>query len=78
MSETQPKPNDGPAQPAVGFGPDAGGKFSQEDDHHPAADWGAAIGVGLARLKQHERIDGARVVFEINHVVEISPSGAEP
>ena len=30
-----------PGRPAVGRGPNAGGGFSQEDYHHPAAGWGA-------------------------------------
>ena len=67
MSKTQPNPDGGPAEPAIGFGPNAGGEFSQEDYHHPAAAWGAAISVGLVLLKQHELIDGARVVFKMNH-----------
>ena len=53
--------------PAIGCGPNAGGAFSQEDYHHPAAAWGAAISVGLVLLKQHELIDGTRVVFKMNH-----------
>jgi hypothetical protein len=53
--------------PAVGSGPNAGGAFSQEDYHHPAAGWGAAMSVGLVVLRQHELIDGARVVFKMNH-----------
>jgi anaerobic selenocysteine-containing dehydrogenase len=67
MSETQPNPDDGPARPAVGFEPNAGGKFSQENYHDPAAAWRAAISVGLVLLRQHELIDGARVVFKMNH-----------
>jgi molybdopterin-dependent oxidoreductase alpha subunit len=53
--------------PAVGFGPNTDGGFSQQDYHHPAAGWGAAKSVGLVLLKQHELIDGARVVFKMNH-----------
>jgi molybdopterin-dependent oxidoreductase alpha subunit len=67
MSETEHNPDGKPSEPAVGFGPNAGGKFSQEDYHHPAAGWGAAISVGLVLLKQHELLDGARVVFKMNH-----------
>jgi hypothetical protein len=33
--------NESPAA-AVGFGPNRGGDFSQEDYHHPAAGWGVA------------------------------------
>ncbi|MDR3635855.1 MAG: FdhF/YdeP family oxidoreductase [Isosphaeraceae bacterium] len=55
------------AAPAVGCGPNAGGAFSQEDYHHPAAAWGAALSVGLVLLKQHELLDGTRVVFNMNH-----------
>jgi len=54
-------------QPAVGFGPNAGGAFSQEDYHHPAAAWGAAISVSKVLLKQHELLEGPRVVFKMNH-----------
>lgn len=53
--------------PAIGCGPNAGGLFSQEDYHHPAAAWGAATSVGLVLLKQHELLDGTRVVFKMNH-----------
>ncbi len=53
--------------PAIGCGPNSGGAFSQEDYHHPAAAWGAAISVGLVLLKHHELIDGTRVVFKMNH-----------
>ncbi len=67
MSDTQPNPDDHTVRPAVGFGPNLGGKFSQEDYHHPAAGWGAAISVGLVLLKQNELIDGTRVVFKMNH-----------
>ena len=56
-----------PDRAAVGYGPNAGGRFSQEDYHHPAAAWGAAISVGSVLLKQHELIDGTRVVFKMNH-----------
>ena len=54
-------------QPAIGFGPNSGGAFSQEDYHHPAAAWGAAISVSKVLLKQHELLDGTRVVFKMNH-----------
>jgi molybdopterin-dependent oxidoreductase alpha subunit len=56
-----------PTSSAKGCGPNAGGAFSQEDYHHPAAGWGAAMSVGLVLLKQHELIDGTRVVFNMNH-----------
>ena len=53
--------------PAVGFGPNAGGEFSQESYHHPAAGWGAAKSVGMMLLRQGELIDGTRAVFKMNH-----------
>ena len=53
--------------PAVGFGPNTGGAFSQEDYHHPAAGWGAAKSVSLVLLRNHEVVNGARVVFKMNH-----------
>jgi molybdopterin-dependent oxidoreductase alpha subunit len=56
-----------PTAPAIGCGPNAGGAFSQEDYHHPAAGWGAALSVCRVLLKQRELIDGARVVFKMNH-----------
>jgi molybdopterin-dependent oxidoreductase alpha subunit len=54
-------------RPAVGFGPNHGGEFSQKDYHHPSAGWGAAKSVGLVLLNQNELIDGTRVVFKMNH-----------
>ena len=67
MAETNRIPEESPIPPAIGFGPNAGGAFSQEDYHHPAAAWGAAMSVGLVLLRQHELIDGTRVVFDMNH-----------
>jgi molybdopterin-dependent oxidoreductase alpha subunit len=67
MTETNRAPEESPTAPAVGYGPNADGAFSQEDYHHPAAGWGAAMSVGLVLLKQHELIDGTRVVFKMNH-----------
>src|SRR5260221_425345 len=57
----------GGAKPAVGFGPNREGSFSQEDYQHPAAGWGAAISVSKVLIKQGELIDGTRVVFKMNH-----------
>jgi molybdopterin-dependent oxidoreductase alpha subunit len=57
----------GAAKPAVGFGPNREGSFSQEDYQHPAAGWGAAISVSKVLIKQGELIDGTRVVFKMNH-----------
>jgi molybdopterin-dependent oxidoreductase alpha subunit len=54
-------------KPAIGFGPNSGGPFSQEDYHHPAAGWGAAMSVSKVLMKQHELIEGTRVVFKMNH-----------
>ena len=67
MPETPSIDDSDQTQPAVGFGPNTGGAFSQEDYHHPAAAWGAAISVSTVLLKQHELLDGARVVFKMNH-----------
>ena len=55
------------AQPAIGFGPNRGGNFSQEDYHHPAAGWGAAISVSKVLISQGELINGTRAVFKMNH-----------
>src|SRR5260370_1316727 len=52
---------------AVGFGPNAGGTFSQENYHDPAAGWGAAKSVSGVLLKQGEILDGTRVVLKMNH-----------
>src|ERR1700738_888965 len=54
-------------KPAIGFGPNRGGSFSQEDYHHPAAGWGAAISVSKVLIRQGELIDGTRAVFKMNH-----------
>src|SRR5262245_14890214 len=66
MSDVNSNGKETPTQ-AVGFGPNAGGSFSQKDYHHPAAGWGAAKSVSLALLRQHEVINGARVVINMNH-----------
>ena len=54
-------------KPAAGYGPNAGGPFSQEDYHHPAAGWGAAMSVTKVLIKQHELIEGVEVVHKMNH-----------
>ncbi len=53
--------------PARGCGPNSGGAFSQADYHHPAAAWGAALSVARVLLKEREILNGARVVFKMNH-----------
>jgi molybdopterin-dependent oxidoreductase alpha subunit len=55
------------AEAAIGFGPNRGGDFSQQDYHHPAAGWGAAISVSKVLIEQGELIDGTRAVFKMNH-----------
>ena len=55
------------AEPAIGFGPNRGEAFSQEDYHHPAAGWGAAISVSKVLIRQGELIEGTRAVFKMNH-----------
>jgi CheY-like chemotaxis protein len=70
MPETdngEPSNGNCPPVPAVGCGPNAGGRFSQTDYHHPAAAWGAAKSVGLTLVRQGEIIDGVRAVFRMNH-----------
>src|SRR5437016_4448328 len=67
MSESGRASESEDPKPAVGFGPNAGGGFSQEDYHHPAAGWGAAKSVSLVILRNHEVVNGARVVFKMNH-----------
>ena len=63
---TESNQSDG-AKPAVGFGPNRLGASSQEDYHHPAAGWGAAVSVSKVLIKQGELVDGTRVVFKMNH-----------
>jgi anaerobic selenocysteine-containing dehydrogenase len=58
--------NESPAA-AVGFGPNAAKAFSQENYHHPAAGWGAAMSVTEVLLKQGEILDGTRAVLKMNH-----------
>lgn len=58
---------DGPPEPAAGCGPNASGRFSQKDYHHPGAAWGAAKSVALTLLRQREVIDGVRAIFRMNH-----------
>lgn len=67
MSDTNRDEKTTPPVPAVGFGPNAGGGFSQKDYTHPAAGWGASKSVGLVLLRQHELIDGTRAVLNMNH-----------
>jgi molybdopterin-dependent oxidoreductase alpha subunit len=57
----------GAVKPAVGFGPNDGGAFSQEDYRHPAAGWGAAKSVSQVLLKRRELVQGVRVVLKMNH-----------
>ena len=67
MLESEDTRESNEPKPAVGFGPNREGAFSQEDYHHPAAGWGAAKNVSLVLLKNHEVVNGARVVFKMNH-----------
>jgi len=53
--------------PATGYGQKDSGDFSQSDYHHPAAGWGAAESVTKVLLKDHELVNGARVVLKMNH-----------
>jgi hypothetical protein len=56
-----------PGRPAVGRGPNAGGEFSQEDYHHPAAGWGAARSVGKVLVDSGELVAGTRAIQRMNH-----------
>jgi molybdopterin-dependent oxidoreductase alpha subunit len=67
MSQTDQPIGPQESKAAAGFGPTRGGAFSQQDYEHPAAGWGAAKSVSLVLLKNHEMINGARVVFKMNH-----------
>jgi hypothetical protein len=67
MTENPSSHGSDQTQPEVGLGPNASGAFSQEDYHHPAAAWGAAISVSKVLLKQHELLEGPRVILKMNH-----------
>jgi molybdopterin-dependent oxidoreductase alpha subunit len=67
MSDANSADKTTPPTPATGFGPNAGGSFSQKDYHHPAAGWGAAKSVSLVLLRERELIDGTRAIFNMNH-----------
>jgi molybdopterin-dependent oxidoreductase alpha subunit len=56
-----------PGRPAVGRGPNAGGEFSQEDYHHPAAGWGAARSVAKVLVQSGELVAGSRAIQRMNH-----------
>ena len=52
MSETSRILDETVIRPATGCGPNAGGAFSQEDDHHPSAGWGASKSVASDRRER--------------------------
>jgi molybdopterin-dependent oxidoreductase alpha subunit len=56
-----------PGRPAVGRGPNAGGEFSQDDYHHPAAGWGAARSVAKVLAQSRELVAGTRAIQRMNH-----------
>jgi hypothetical protein len=56
-----------PGRPAVGRGPNAGGEFSQQDYHHPAAGWGAARSVAKVLVGSRELVAGSRAIQRMNH-----------
>jgi molybdopterin-dependent oxidoreductase alpha subunit len=56
-----------PGRPAVGRGPNAGGEFSQQDYHHPAAGWGAARSVAKVLAQSRELLAGSRAIQLMNH-----------
>jgi molybdopterin-dependent oxidoreductase alpha subunit len=56
-----------PGRPAVGRGPNAGGEFSQEDYHHPAAGWGAARSVAKVLAQSRALVAGTRAIQRMNH-----------
>ena len=58
--------NSGAAEPTVAaIKPE--GTFSQQDYHHPAAAWGAAMSVGNILLQQNAVVDGVKAIFNMNH-----------
>lgn len=52
--------------PATGYGPNAGGSFSQKDYRHPSAGWDAARSVARVLLRERALIAGPRAVFTMN------------
>ncbi|MER7251471.1 FdhF/YdeP family oxidoreductase [Kribbella sp. NPDC000426] len=44
-----------------------GVEWSQEDYHHPAAGWGAAVSVGQVLKRGHAVVSGPRAMLKMNH-----------
>ncbi|WP_371402871.1 FdhF/YdeP family oxidoreductase [Kribbella sp. NBC_00662] len=50
-----------------GDGPETAAEWSQEDYHHPAAGWGAAVSVGQVLKREHALLSGPRAMLKMNH-----------
>lgn len=50
-----------------GDGPEVAAEWSQEDYHHPAAGWGAAVSVGQVLKREHALLSGPRAMLKMNH-----------
>ncbi|AGZ43816.1 FdhF/YdeP family oxidoreductase [Actinoplanes friuliensis] len=57
-----------PGTPATGRGPNRGGDFSQRDDHHPSAGWGAARSVGKIIAAAREPVGAPHAVLKMNQL----------
>jgi molybdopterin-dependent oxidoreductase alpha subunit len=56
-----------PGSPAVGRGPNRGGRISQEDDRAPSAGWGAARSVGRVLAEGRAPLKGPHAMLKMNH-----------
>ncbi|WP_329475004.1 FdhF/YdeP family oxidoreductase [Kribbella sp. NBC_01484] len=50
-----------------GDGPEVEEAWSQEDYHHPAAGWGAAVSVARVLTREHAVVSGTRAMLKMNH-----------
>ncbi len=50
-----------------GDGPEVEEAWSQEDYHHPAAGWGAAVSVAKVLTREHAVVSGTRAMLKMNH-----------
>lgn len=53
-----------------GYGPTTDRPWSQQDYHHPAAGWGAAMSVGKVLLSSHELLRGSTAMLRMNHPIK--------
>jgi len=53
-----------------GYGPIATKPWSQHDDTHPAAAWGAAMSVGQVLLREKQPVRGSLAMLTMNHPIK--------